>query len=564
MKTIVLLYLFFAMSFFTSAQSRRKPQEISLKEFSSGRLRIFYVPNAYLTANLKTLIKQLESNLEQAEQLLGRSAGKDWTIYLYGTWEEKGNHTNDVRLSHSDPTSGSIHCIVNESWNGIAERPEFQVLLRLAHGPGFTAQWEDYVSSGLAEVWFGKTLDDWETFLKTRNLLPNLPATLKDRQISRFVRQPWGASFARFIKQEYGWNALIQTYKTGALPDRYESRWQQKLAAIAVVPIQKRAILREFQKGMSYAYWNSYDGGYASRKSGRSLDKLKNIGVNAVASIPYGFMRSNNALDIRYPGHHIAGENDESLWALAQDAQKRNMMVMLKPQLWISHSSWPGNIRFDSHEEWNLWLDSYEKWILHYAIVAELTGADLLCIGTELVQATLSNPARWRTIIENVRHVYTGPLTYAANWGREFEELPFWDALDYIGLDNYYPVRSSESDDVPEMKAAFERQKTEIRKRALQFCRPVLFTEIGYMANSKAGMGQKEFEADDTDYDENAQQTVYHLALETYWNEPWFMGMYWWKWFSEPEDRGRTADEHSPHGRKAERTVAEWYSKSKP
>ena len=319
----------------------------------------------------------------------------------------------------------------------------------------------------------------------------------------------------------------------------------------------------EFQKGLSYAYWNSYDAGYATKKSERSLNELRGLGVEWVASIPYGFMRANDAHEIRFPRHHIAGENDESLWALAENAKERGMRIMLKPQIWINHSSWPGNINFESSEEWNLWLSNYEKWILHYAIIAELTGAQLFCIGTEFVQATLKNPGRWRSIIKKVRAVYHGPLTYAANWGQEFERIEFWDDLDYIGLDNYYPVRASEKDGLERMKQGFATQKIKLQEKAFRYCRSVLFTEIGYMANNKAGMGPKEFEADRSDYDELSQAACYRLALETYWKEDWFAGMYWWKWFSEPADRGRTADEHSPHGRPAERVLAEWYSKAK-
>jgi hypothetical protein len=52
--------------------------------------------------------------------------------------------------------------------------------------------------------------------------------------------------------------------------------------------------------------------------------------------------------------------------------------------------------------------------------------------------------------------------------------------------------------------------------------------------------------------------------METYWKEPWFAGMYWWKWFSDPSDRGRNADPHSPHGRLAETVLRRWYQLEEP
>ena len=236
---------------------------------------------------------------------------------------------------------------------------------------------------------------------------------------------------------------------------------------------------------------------------------------------------------------------------------------MLKPQIWIHHASWPGKIDFQTKAEWDDWMNQYEKWILHYAVIAELTNADLFCVGTELVQSTLKNPERWKSLIQRIRDVYHGPLTYAANWGKEFEELSFWASLDYLGLDNYYPVRKTDAEGVAQMKAGFAQQKEKLQRYALRYHKPVLFTEIGYMANSKAGMGSAENDANSSDYSESHQEACYRMALETYWNEPWFAGMYWWKWFSNPEDRGKSADAHSPHGRMAEETLKQWYEKQK-
>ena len=65
--------------------------------------------------------------------------------------------------------------------------------------------------------------------------------------------------------------------------------------------------------------------------------------------------------------------------------------------------------------------------------------ADIFCVGTELSKLS-KHDAEWRRIIGDVRKIYKGPLTYAAVQGPEFETLQFWDALDYIGLNNYYPL----------------------------------------------------------------------------------------------------------------------------
>ena len=45
----------------------------------------------------------------------------------------------------------------------------------------------------------------------------------------------------------------------------------------------------------------------------------------------------------------------------------------------------------------------------------------------------------WRSLITAVRGVYRGPLSYAANFD-QVQEVGFWDALDAIGVNAYYPL----------------------------------------------------------------------------------------------------------------------------
>ena len=74
---------------------------------------------------------------------------------------------------------------------------------------------------------------------------------------------------------------------------------------------------------------------------------------------------------------------------------------------------------------------------------AQAQGVELMCVGTELT-SSVRYEARWREVIARVRSVYEGPLTYAANWHDEYLDIKFWDALDYAGLDPYFPLSDKE------------------------------------------------------------------------------------------------------------------------
>ena len=108
------------------------------------------------------------------------------------------------------------------------------------------------------------------------------------------------------------------------------------------------------------------------------------------------------------------------------------MSTMLKPQIWVGSNSWPGDIKMKSQEEWDIFFDNYYRWVRHYAMLAEINELDSYCIGVEFAKATLAKEEAWRKLIKKLRGIYSGQLTYAANWGDEFENLTFWDELDFI------------------------------------------------------------------------------------------------------------------------------------
>lgn len=94
----------------------------------------------------------------------------------------------------------------------------------------------------------------------------------------------------------------------------------------------------------------------------------------------------------------------------------------------------------------------------------------------------------WRRLVVEVREVFTGRLTYAANFD-QYQQVGFWDALDVVGVNAYFPLRSdlTETEGSEALEgtfvsswrrtlAAFE----ELVERDGLHGRPFLFTEIGY------------------------------------------------------------------------------------
>ena len=65
---------------------------------------------------------------------------------------------------------------------------------------------------------------------------------------------------------------------------------------------------------------------------------------------------------------------------------------------------------------WRKWEDSYRSYILHFALLADSMKVQLFCFGTELGNTVNERPNFWSSLIDTIKKVYYGKLTYAANW----------------------------------------------------------------------------------------------------------------------------------------------------
>lgn len=322
---------------------------------------------------------------------------------------------------------------------------------------------------------------------------------------------------------------------------------RQALAAYPELPPDAPYEKLFFQKGVSVSAegW----GGYESESARRTLEALGRDGVNAVALVPYGFEPSGRA-EVRLNAGAGSWESDAGLETMARVAHGLGMKVMLKPGVWVGNGGFAGDIVLTSDAQRDAWFASYTRFVEHYATLAKRIHADLFCVGGEFVKLT-ADEARWRKVIARARELYPGPITYAANFGGEFESIQFWDALDYIGLQNYYPLPDDlATDDVVRKVEAVEQR----------FHKPVIFTEVGFASGEAAnrapwedGHGQPALQL---------QARCYEAVYQAFYHQPWFEGMYWWKvgtnGFGGPDDLSLT-----PWGKPAMDVVKRWYTRER-
>lgn len=147
---------------------------------------------------------------------------------------------------------------------------------------------------------------------------------------------------------------------------------------------------------------------------------------------------------------------------------------------------------------------------------------------------------------------YTGKLIYAANWrgapegatSPEFENITWWDAVDMIGVDAYFPLSQNNADlSVSQLQSAWQGQ-TPCGEKDLNVCpgnivsrlgavsakygRPLVFTAAGYGstpgANSAPPIPQGAIQVNG----DNAEQlSDMQALLESFNGQPWWAGVFW-------------------------------------
>ncbi|SDE16437.1 Glycosyl hydrolase catalytic core [Pricia antarctica] len=314
-----------------------------------------------------------------------------------------------------------------------------------------------------------------------------------------------------------------------------------------------------YLKGFNFAHegYSIYNG-YRDGRATQALEKMKSLGSNAMALVPYSFMRDKNSPTPFRFSDNAGSENDEGLVHSAFETKRMGMVSVLKPQIFAG-DSWPGEVEMLNAADWDAFFDYYYRWIRHYAFLAEIHEMKALCVGVEFAKATLSHEEEWRKMFKGLRGFYQGKLTYAANWGTEFEQVSFWDELDFIGLNCYYPLSKNLEPTKEELKANFNRVKAKIAKVYTKFKKPIVFTEIGFRSIN-APWKNPHAEGDDS-FNAEHQQLCYEVVFEGIENEPWCEGILWWKFPSFLEYRGEENSAFTPNNKMAEETVRKWFMK---
>lgn len=292
------------------------------------------------------------------------------------------------------------------------------------------------------------------------------------------------------------------------------------------------------------------------RNRKNTIDELIKNNIEWVSVLPYFYQETESSKKINTPNTvGVWSKRDSTLIKGINDLHKKQIFVMLKPHLWMN-SGWRSNINFENKNDWNSWFADYRKIMIHYAKLAQKTNVDLFCIGTELRSSLNKAPNKWLALISEIKTIYNGKLTYASNWDDDLNFIEFWQKMDYIGIQAYYPLTKNKNPSLDEIKKGWDKHLIKLKLISEKFNKKILFTEMGYRADASATIQPwawgSFFERLYLKKSDKTQLLAYQALFEKTWNEPWFAGTFPWEWNSS---------DFPIYKKPSQNMIAIWYAK---
>lgn len=550
--------------------NQRRRHYAAKRSISAGPVNL-WVPAVHVA---EPAAKALVQDLAQAAEVYAAALGLDplepVDVVVEEDYPTQGRHLGEIGAARLGP-DGRLHIVFHEE---DTPRYRFHLARLLMDRAGLKLPyWIDRGAAlWLSKDWYGRPFDAWTADLAAAEVLPEATLLLADAPQDDSSTVLWTPIAAALIDRLDG---ATLGQKLATIPST--ERLQRLLGEIAkgppppAAPTDRTAstppppgadgaTADAFRHGVSLAMANGLDIGYHAPALDDQLRRLAALGVDSVSLMPFAYQRQADQPRLKFLNRHPSSETDVGVIHAARRAHAQGFYVLWKPHIWLSHDSWPGDIAMTTEADWRSWFRLYRRYIMHHAVLAQWAGSESFSIGVELGQ-TVHRDADWRHLIASVRRVYGGRLTYAGNWWDDYDKAEFWDVLDAVGVDAYFPLSDADDADAADLRRGARRAADALRQFARRTSRPILLTEVGFSARPAAWI-EPHREGGEVSLED--QRLAYEAFFDTLGKPPWLEGVYIWKVFSHPRGEGAGRPDFRFLGRPAEATIEGYFKRSSP
>ena len=296
--------------------------------------------------------------------------------------------------------------------------------------------------------------------------------------------------------------------------------------------------------------------GYGSDAYLRTVEEAMKQGATWVALTPFGRVGSLAGLGIDPTFEAPFADNRRAVERAVRQAHAYGLRVMLVPHLWVESGEWRAKIDPGTDAGWKRWQESYTRYLLAWADVAERSQVDLLSLGVELRSwVTTTRAPSFVRLAGEVRTRYRGPLTYSGNWD-DVADTCIWSAVDVVGINAFFPLTDHDGATPAELWSGGEKVQTLVQQLFEDTGKPVLFTEMGYTTRPNPAKDPWEWPdaMKGVVVDQPAQAEAYRGLLGPAIENPrGFAGFFVWRVYADPDDVSQEAEwGFSPRGKLAE------------
>ena len=312
-----------------------------------------------------------------------------------------------------------------------------------------------------------------------------------------------------------------------------------------------------------FGFLSNYNGAFVTSAALSAMQAIAATNANSISLAPRIFTQTGTSNDIVVDPNKT--ESDANIATAIANAHALGLEVMLKPMLTGLDGTNQGRL---TPTDPDAFFASYKAVVVHFATIAQQAGAESFSVGNELATLTGSQyRSYWVDIIDSVRAVYHGTITYSAATD-EAINVSFWDKVDQIGINAYPPLTTSLDPSVDQMIAAWNSMPTDnywaavmdhmspvefFHSLAVKYDKPVVFPETGYRSvdgtNISRGSG--------TTQDLQEQHDAFNAFFQVWGTAgTWFKGAQIWNWDA---NNLYSPTGYSPMGKPAQQLITEWY-----
>lgn len=271
-------------------------------------------------------------------------------------------------------------------------------------------------------------------------------------------------------------------------------------------------------KGITFAPFASR--GIISKKEARkSLEQMiQRTNVNFVILVPNGVQDTPQSEKIDYTS--MVTMSDDEIKETLHYLHDMGIRTALKPTVNCRNGTWRAHISFFDEDvpcepKWRNWFHSYEEFQMHFANVAQECGCEMFIAGCEMVQSE-HREAEWRHVMEQLRTVYSGLLSYNTDKYQE-HNVKWWDAVDVISSSGYYPAGD------------WDKQLDRIEKVVLKADKPFFFAECGCKSIQGSSKVPNDWSLKGA-IDVNEQAEWFRQMFTACAKRDWIKGFAIWEW----------------------------------